>query len=120
MEKCGNLTEENSSYCIDCKPVEKPRKKDAHVQLMKRFNKAIEIVGFVKFTSLDTAYVPSKKEMVDKAHYVHFGKNQFCECSSFTFGFSADPNFTCYHIIAARLRFLETISDETKKSLEWI
>ena len=110
----------NGSDGLMSDQIEKPRKKDAHVQLFKRFNKAIEVKDMVQFTALDTACVPSKKEMPDKGHNPQFGKKQFCECSSFTFGYSADPNFACYHIIAARLRFVETISESTRKNLEWI
>ena len=97
---------------------QKLRKLDAHIQLSRRYAKAIAVKGLVKFIELDTAFVPSKKEMPEKGHYPHFGRKQFCDCTSFTMGYSLDPNFCCYHILASRISLEELTSKETREKLD--
>ena len=98
--------------------IQKPRKLDAHVQLSKRYAKALEAKHLVKLVENETTFVPSKKEMPEKGHYVHFGRKQFCECTSFTMGYSSDPNFCCYHIIASRLFWELNTSLDTREKLD--
>jgi hypothetical protein len=84
---------------------ERTPKHHAHIELLRRYIKAREIKHFVTLTSSETAFVPSAKEMPEKGHSVTFiGKRRNCECTSFIQGFSRDPEFECYHILAAKMR----------------
>lgn len=112
---CSYSCVEESQKIIERKP--KQRKLDAHVQLSKRYTKALEVKNLVKFTQVGTSFVPSKKEMPETGHYPHFGRKQFCECTSQTIGYSQDPNFCCYHILASRIFWEETTSKETREKL---
>lgn len=91
----------------------KPRKQDANVQLSKRFAKALKIKDSVTFTTPETAWIPSISSP-EELHQVHFGEKQYCnDCYSFTSGYSSDPNFECYHIIAAKLKWEEITTPAT-------
>jgi len=84
-------------------PDDNPRKRDAHVQLSKRFAKGMKIMNTVTFTTPTSAWVPSSDG--ENLHHVTFGDKQYCDdCYSYTQGYSSDPNFECYHIIATRLK----------------
>jgi hypothetical protein len=95
--------------------IEKPRKQFAHIELSRRYAKALEVKHLVKLVEVGIAFVPSKKEMPEAGHYPHFGRKQFCECTSQTMGYSNDPNFCCYHIIASRMFWESTTSKETRE-----
>lgn len=84
-------------------------KSDAHVQHFKRFKKALQLKDKVTFTvAAERAVMPSSNSEIP--YSIKFSEPYNCECMSFIFGCARDPNFQCYHVIAAILRWRELFS----------
>ena len=97
--------------------ITKPKKQHTHIELLRRYQKALEVKHLCKLVDVGVMFVPSKNEMPDAGHYPHFGRKQYCECTSQTMGYSNDPEFCCYHILASRMFWEQYTSKETRDEL---
>jgi len=73
----------------------------------KRYEKAELLKLSVKFTSPETAIVPSQTDQTQVFHCRFAGDDTYCECSSWSFGVARDEKFLCKHQIAAQERWSE-------------
>ena len=90
-------------------------KNAAHIEQFNRHNKAIKLLANAKFALTQNsespitytiagqrAKVPSQRPG-EEDHYCTFQGKLDCDCTSFIYGNVHDPNFECYHIMAARM-----------------